>query len=311
MCLEAAEDPGAAAGVLRPERDRRPGSPLGNELQLRVEGLVLVVAVADGLVFGKARNVVDARIAKRAFHPGEQRDVRPERLVRAHEAHAGAPASLRREARVGHADQPGLPGDARLGGENWRRQHREKKRSHQKRKAPHGGLFLSDCAVGSYGQWCEVVLDFLVLAATPAAAAAPAATPAAPTPPAPPDAPPAAATPAAALMLLNAAEAAAGSAEAGIAVASAAEVATVPKVPAPSATVPAALVTETAPWRTDTYAGFTRATMKSVPRIPIVACGVRSATACRLRPTIAPEAIRSAPLIRSNTVRSAFASLAS
>ena len=59
------------------------------------------------------------------------------------------------------------------------------------------------------------------------------------------------------------------------------------------------------------YAGFTNATMKSVPRMPIVACGVRSATVCRLRPAIAPDAIRSAPLIRSNTVRSSFASPAS
>src|SRR2546422_2264684 len=111
-------------------------------------------------------------------------------------------------------------------------------------------------------------------------------------------------TTAAALRLLNAAAAASGSVEAGIAPASSADAGTSPILPAANTTVPAALVALTAPSRTEIYAGFTSATMKSVPRMPIIAWGVRSATAARLRVAIAPETIRSAPLSRAKTERS-------
>jgi len=87
-----------------------------------------------------------------------------------------------------------------------------------------------------------------------------------------------------------------------------AEVAIEPIAPAPKATVPAALVAVTIPCNTLTYAGFTSATMKSVPRTPIVDWGVRSATAARLRVAIAPETIRSAPLSRAKTERSSLGS---
>ena len=46
--------------------------------------------------------------------------------------------------------------------------------------------------------------------------------------------------------------------------------------------------------------------MKSVPRMPIVACGARSWNAAGLRWPTAPVTIRSAPLTRSNTERSAL-----
>src|SRR2546422_213554 len=115
-------------------------------------------------------------------------------------------------------------------------------------------------------------------------------------------------TTAAALRLLNAAAAASGSVEAGIAPASSADAGTSPILPAANTTVPAALVAVTAPSRTEIYAGFTSATMKSVPRRPIIAWGVRSATAARLRVAIAPETIRSAPLSRATTTQGNAAS---
>src|SRR4051812_21661673 len=108
-------------------------------------------------------------------------------------------------------------------------------------------------------------------------------------------------------MVPNEAVAAAGTELAGIAVASAGELVTTPNGPAPSTVVPAAPVTPTLPLSTDTDAGLMIATMKSVPRTPIVACGVRNEKDARLRPATVPVTIRSAPFTRSSTERSSLA----
>ena len=127
-----------------------------------------------------------------------------------------------------------------------------------------------------------VALESLPAAATPITTTAPTATavpvdmPATVPPAAAPGAMPPATTPGTAPMLLKAAAAAGGTAEPGIATASVLDEATEPKLPAPNTTVPPALDAPTAPVPTLMTAGLTIATMKSVPRMRMVACGTRN-----------------------------------
>jgi len=65
--------------------------------------------------------------------------------------------------------------------------------------------------------------------------------------------------------------------------------------PAPNVAVPAPLVTLTRPCVTAKYPGFTICTMKSVPRIPMVATGVASLKLSRLRLESAPVNARKPP----------------
>src|SRR2546427_8810081 len=55
---------------------------------------------------GETRHVINARVPERSLEPGKHGDAGPERLIGPHEAEARAPASLRREPRIGHADEP-------------------------------------------------------------------------------------------------------------------------------------------------------------------------------------------------------------
>src|SRR5439155_24174324 len=83
--------------------------------------------------------------------------------------------------------------------------------------------------------------------------------------------------------LANDDAAARGKALSGMGTASVVEFASEPSVLSLNVTVPAAFGAVTVPLSTERYAGFTSTTMKSVPRMPIVACDATSENASGLR----------------------------